>query len=354
MPFSRSAREGEACPGIGGNLLDWTGSHCLWLNSSMGPKQLPYHLPSLLFCCGGRQVLQAMLLRAVVMDCFAILARAAFQAAESSIAPAALVEQLRAAAPPLLDLSPNNAERFLRGQLMQPAAELAALMRQYYALPAVAAERQLALAKAAAGRSCAYLRCANLSGEGGPAAGQGVGSMRCRWVRRVRRQMVGTGSRAQICSLEALLLLLLLLPLLHRMRHPLHPPPHGNSPPPLPLLLCAAPVARCGTAAPLARTPTGGRAGTAACARRWARRGGRRKRRRQGNRIKLNACKSTRILLGQFMSSLVDVCISRECSISSTRVTRGDGSGRQRQHSRVGIGLLRHTISVLTIQITAF
>ena len=40
----------------------------------------------------------------------------------------------------------------------------------------------LELAQAAATRSCAYLRCANLGGEGGPAAGQGVGSARCRWV----------------------------------------------------------------------------------------------------------------------------------------------------------------------------
>ncbi len=64
--------------------------------------------------------------------------------------------------------------------LLPPAADLAALMQQYYALPAVEAERRLQLAQAAAGRSCAYLRCANLGGEGGAAAGQGAGSMRCR------------------------------------------------------------------------------------------------------------------------------------------------------------------------------
>ena len=34
---------------------------------------------------------------------------------------------------------------------------------------------------AAAARSCAYLRCANLGGGGGPAAGQGTGSAKCRW-----------------------------------------------------------------------------------------------------------------------------------------------------------------------------
>jgi hypothetical protein len=37
----------------------------------------------------------------------------------------------------------------------------------------------LELAQAAATRSCAYLRCANLAGEGGPAAGQGTSSLRC-------------------------------------------------------------------------------------------------------------------------------------------------------------------------------
>ena len=44
------------------------------------------------------------------------------------------------------------------------------------------AEAQLELSQAAATRSCTYLRCANLGGEGGPAAGEGVGSMRCRWA----------------------------------------------------------------------------------------------------------------------------------------------------------------------------
>ncbi|KAI3432242.1 hypothetical protein D9Q98_003803 [Chlorella vulgaris] len=37
----------------------------------------------------------------------------------------------------------------------------------------------LELAHATATRSCAYLRCANLAGEGGPAARQGAGSQRC-------------------------------------------------------------------------------------------------------------------------------------------------------------------------------
>ncbi|KAI3433899.1 hypothetical protein D9Q98_003701 [Chlorella vulgaris] len=37
----------------------------------------------------------------------------------------------------------------------------------------------LELAQAAATRSCAYLRCANLASEGGPAAGKGAGTRRC-------------------------------------------------------------------------------------------------------------------------------------------------------------------------------
>ena len=37
-------------------------------------------------------------------------------------------------------------------------------------------------AQAAAARSCAYLRCANLGGEGRPTARQGAGNQRCRWV----------------------------------------------------------------------------------------------------------------------------------------------------------------------------
>jgi hypothetical protein len=38
---------------------------------------------------------------------------------------------------------------------------------------------ELELAQAATARSCAYLRCANLAGEGGPAAREGAGSQRC-------------------------------------------------------------------------------------------------------------------------------------------------------------------------------
>jgi hypothetical protein len=42
-----------------------------------------------------------------------------------------------------------------------------------------AAQQRLESAQAAATRSCAYLAYANLANEGGPAAGEGKGSLRC-------------------------------------------------------------------------------------------------------------------------------------------------------------------------------
>jgi hypothetical protein len=42
-----------------------------------------------------------------------------------------------------------------------------------------AAQQELKLAWAVTTRSCAYLACANLAGEGGPAAGEGIESKRC-------------------------------------------------------------------------------------------------------------------------------------------------------------------------------
>ena len=65
-------------------------------------------------------------------------------------------------------------------QLLQPATDLAGLMQQWHTLPAVEEEKRVAVARAAATRSCAYLRCANVDGAGGPAAHQGEGSKKCR------------------------------------------------------------------------------------------------------------------------------------------------------------------------------
>ncbi len=71
-----------------------------------------------------------------------------------------------------------QALRQLATQVLPQTAQPAALAVQHLTPDPEAA--QLELAQAAAARSCAYLCCANLGGEGGPAAGQGVGSMRCR------------------------------------------------------------------------------------------------------------------------------------------------------------------------------
>ena len=139
------------------------------------------------------------MLQYALFVCLSILADTACAAGDSAATegvPEPLPARLREAGQQLRRQLPHDLrgmpfETFLLmhqavpSQLLQQAADLAALMQQYYALPAVAAERQLAVAQAAAGRSCAYLRCANLGGEGGPAAGQGAGSMRCRWARRV-------------------------------------------------------------------------------------------------------------------------------------------------------------------------
>ena len=73
-------------------------------------------------------------------------------------------------------------ERAAAGQqdVLPPACSLAAALLDWWRRPEQEAADQLELAQAAATRSCAYLRCANLGGGGGPAAGQGEGSQRCR------------------------------------------------------------------------------------------------------------------------------------------------------------------------------
>lgn len=65
-------------------------------------------------------------------------------------------------------------------QLMLPAAEAAAAaLHRRWALPCYVAAEWHELARAAAARSCANLRFPNVSLEGGPDAGEGVGCKRC-------------------------------------------------------------------------------------------------------------------------------------------------------------------------------
>ena len=79
---------------------------------------------------------------------------------------------------------PEQLPQRFADQVQPAASELVAALQAYWQLPQQRAAADLALAQAAATRSCAYLRCANLGAEGGPEAGEGVGSQRCRWAGR--------------------------------------------------------------------------------------------------------------------------------------------------------------------------
>ena len=171
----------------------WLGRHCevaaVHNGSSVKRSTSPPHPAP------NQSLLQARTVLGACDMTIALLAMAALTAdpARETGMPDSLAAQLNQEARSLMqrrlelldglaaDARAANRTPHLR-QLLQPAAELAALMQQCLALPAVEEERRLAVARAAAARSCAYLRCADVAGEGGPAAGQGIGSMRCRWA----------------------------------------------------------------------------------------------------------------------------------------------------------------------------
>ena len=89
-----------------------------------------------------------------------------------------LVAEARQAAP--------LGHRQLIQQSVVPTAEcLAAALQQCWALPEQVEAAGMEAAHAAATRSCAYLRCSNLGLEGGAAAGQGAGSLKCAGCRSV-------------------------------------------------------------------------------------------------------------------------------------------------------------------------
>lgn len=135
--------------------------------------------------------LQTHQIVARLFEAFQVLGELATEAVGSAAAdgmPDSLAAQLQAAAASLQEqhqqlqarLAPAatlSARMAVPQQLQQPAAELAALLRQH---PEVEANRQLVVARAAATRSCAFLRCSSVGCGGGPAAGQGLGSLRVR------------------------------------------------------------------------------------------------------------------------------------------------------------------------------
>jgi hypothetical protein len=75
-------------------------------------------------------------------------------------------------------LAPAEAEE-LSNSLSQAADAVAAQLKPAWHLTQEAAQQRLESAQAAATRSCASLPCANLALEGGAAAGEGKGSLRC-------------------------------------------------------------------------------------------------------------------------------------------------------------------------------
>ena len=83
---------------------------------------------------------------------------------------------------------------FIAQEMLPAAQPLASALLDWWRQPEQEAGMRLQLAQAAAARSCAYLRCTNLGAEGGPAAGEGVGSMRCRWVWREKGWWVSEGA----------------------------------------------------------------------------------------------------------------------------------------------------------------
>ena len=142
------------------------------------------------------------------------------------------------------------------------ATRLAAALRQWWSSAEQRQESALMLAQVAAGRSCAFLRCANLAGAGGPAMKQGVGSRPCRCEMGVDCAQDSAGLISSWkCS-----------------RHRTHGSMHLQLTHAAPLTSCfaclllpiEADATLCGTAAPPARMPTGRRAATGAHAARWA------------------------------------------------------------------------------------
>ncbi|KAI7844719.1 hypothetical protein COHA_001807 [Chlorella ohadii] len=75
--------------------------------------------------------------------------------------------------------------RTVQSQVLPPARRAATALLAWWRRPEAQPAAALELAQAVAARSCAYLRCANLGGEGGLAAGQGAGSQRCSACRAV-------------------------------------------------------------------------------------------------------------------------------------------------------------------------
>ena len=96
--------------------------------------------------------------------------------------PADLVQQAAAAASALREGSAavlaatTTLPREAIQRMQRIVRQAVAVVQQFCELPDQVQTVRLAHASAAAGRSCAYLRCANVAAPGGPDAGPGTGS----------------------------------------------------------------------------------------------------------------------------------------------------------------------------------
>jgi hypothetical protein len=72
-----------------------------------------------------------------------------------------------------------NSITLLREHVLPQGEALSQMLWQHWQQPEPRAAARLELAQAAATHCCAYLRCAQLGTQGGPAAGEGAGSKRC-------------------------------------------------------------------------------------------------------------------------------------------------------------------------------
>ena len=69
--------------------------------------------------------------------------------------------------------------RLLQRHFAQPVVAVAAALLDFWGGKEQVAAARLVVAQGATTRSCAFLGCSNLGLEGGPAAGQGRGSLKC-------------------------------------------------------------------------------------------------------------------------------------------------------------------------------
>ncbi|KAL4855287.1 hypothetical protein ACK3TF_004043 [Chlorella vulgaris] len=103
------------------------------------------------------------------------------QAAQQSLKAvlSSLIADLGVAAGGQPRVSAAAAAKMLREEAQPAAGQLASALLVLWTGPEQRKQAALELAQASAARSCAYLSCSNVCGEGGPAPGQGVGSKRC-------------------------------------------------------------------------------------------------------------------------------------------------------------------------------